>query len=106
MNNKSVPHLHTIPSAPTHQIALTSSFNVPQRAGFTLPNLDNSSSSSLMDAVVGGQQRPGATAGSPMPTLSESTGAPLSNASRRVNGATGNNNPKEVSELERNLQKR
>lgn len=60
-----------------------------------------------MDAVVGGngQQRPTAGA-SPMPTLSESSG-PLSN-SRRVNSMNPNANTdgKEVTELERNLQKR
>ncbi|GMK59279.1 hypothetical protein CspeluHIS016_0702940 [Cutaneotrichosporon spelunceum] len=55
--------------------------------GFGLPNLDNSSSSSLMDAVVGGQQRPTASANS-MPTLSE------------------RGNKEDVSELERTLQKR
>ncbi|BEI89709.1 uncharacterized protein CcaverHIS019_0210710 [Cutaneotrichosporon cavernicola] len=58
-----------------------------RQPGYALPSLDNSSSSSLMDAVVGGQQRPTASA-STMPTLTE------------------NGNKEGVSELERNLQKR
>ncbi|KLT41516.1 hypothetical protein CC85DRAFT_303194 [Cutaneotrichosporon oleaginosum] len=67
--------------------------------GFALPSLDNSSSSSLMDAVVGGQQRPTASANT-MPTLSEGV------ARRNPGAAAAGKDDVQVQELERTLQKR
>ncbi|KAL1413417.1 hypothetical protein Q8F55_001183 [Vanrija albida] len=76
--------------------------------GFALPALPNTSSSSLLDAVVGG--KPAAAAAPHLGRLAEE---PLGDASARVNHRAGNGlanggqqSEADVAELERKLEKR
>lgn len=83
--------------------------------GFALPSLPNTSTSSLLDAVVGGRTQPAAGA----PQLGRLAEEPLGDASARVNHRAGNHHHNnggnngapqqseaEVAELERKLEKR
>lgn len=88
--------VHPLLSALCNCHFATMTLNLDFSSGFALPSMANGSTTSLMDAVVGGSHSTGNTA--------TRQHQPFSDASRRVNEKP--ESAEDVQELERKLEKR